>query len=84
MEAAMPKFGILTGAVLALLLLAGCGGNSPDFAFSQQRAINADMDASFQHGASLDSHDTGIQFTNSLDSATSDRPASLGGALGFR
>jgi hypothetical protein len=80
----MHRHGIATVAILALLLLAGCGGNSPDFAYSQQRAIGDDMDASFQHGPSLDSHDTGIQFTNSLDNATSDRPASLGGALGFR
>src|SRR5271170_7752017 len=57
-EATMPKYGITAGAALALLLLAGCGGNSPDFAFSQQRAISADMDASFSHGASVADHDT--------------------------
>jgi hypothetical protein len=84
MEAAMQRHEIATGALLALLLLAGCGGNSPDFAYSQQRAINADMDASFSHGPSLADHDTGIQFTNSLDNSINDRPPPLGSALGFR
>ena len=79
----MPRHGIATGAMLALLL-AGCGGNSPDFAYSQQRAISADMDASFQHGPSVADHDSAARFNNSLDNAINDRPAPLGTALGFR
>jgi hypothetical protein len=80
----MPRHGIATVALLALLLLAGCGGNSYDTAYSQQRAISADMDASFSHGPSVADHDSAAQFNNSLDNSINDRPPPLGSALGFR
>ena len=79
----MLRHEIATGAILAALLLAGCGSN-PDYAYSQQGAIRADMDASFEHGPSVTDHGFGAQFNNSLDDAASSRPVSLGGALGFR
>ncbi len=66
------------------MLLAGCTSGPRDYAYSQQSAINADMDASFQHGPSVTDHETGIRFNNDLDTAISNRPPPLGAALGFR
>jgi hypothetical protein len=49
MEAVMHRPVIATGAMVFVLLLCGCYGNAPNDAYSQQRAISADIDASFHH-----------------------------------
>ncbi|HUB98033.1 MAG TPA: hypothetical protein VL993_19060 [Stellaceae bacterium] len=73
-----------TAVLVAAALLTGCAGDNSEIAFSQQGAISADMDASFQHGPSVTDHETAVQFNNGLDNSINNRPPPLGSALGFR
>ena len=80
----MQRHKIAINALLSLLLLAGCSGNAPDIAYSQPRAISADIDASLHHGPTATDLTQGIRFNDDLDAVINNRPTAPRPAFGIQ
>ncbi|HXQ52716.1 MAG TPA: hypothetical protein VN802_16600 [Stellaceae bacterium] len=79
----MPRHGFASIALLAAVLLAGCGGTT-DFGYSQPRAISADIDASLSHGPTSTDLMSGMRFNDALDAAAARGPTQPGLAFAPR
>ena len=71
-------------ALASVLLICGCSDDARNADFSQQNAIEADIDASLNHGPTASRPDLGVRFNNDLDASQNRGPSIARPGFGFR